>query len=73
MIVVGPRERTLHWLRTTRGLDGVWVLFVNSLEDVEKLQGLCIDKRVKDDIFVDLTEGNSVWKETLAYVESLFA
>jgi hypothetical protein len=48
------------------------MVFVNEPGRVEHLQGICQDKRYKDEALIDLTDGRAEWRETLAYVESLF-
>lgn len=68
ILVVGPKERYLSWLRTTRGLGGVRVYHIGRPED---LQGFCFQCG-KDEV-VDLTEGVLEWAETLAYAQSVMS
>jgi hypothetical protein len=59
-IVVGPRERTALWLsRTPASLNG-YMVFVNEPGRVEHLQGICQDKRYKDEALIDLTDGRDL-------------
>lgn len=70
--VIGPQQRYLHWLKTTRGLGGVRIIHVGGPEDAQKLQGFCVPRDQRENILVDLTEGDPAYRNLLAYAESLF-
>lgn len=66
ILVVGPLQNYLSWLRTTRGLGGVRVVHI---QEPKQIWGYCLERN-KDEI-VDLTDGDSSWRETLALAQSV--
>jgi hypothetical protein len=74
IVVVGPQERYLDWLRNTRGLGGVRILALTQpgTVDVKKLQGYRFPCAEQADILVDLTMSDPAYSETLAYAQSIF-
>lgn len=66
IMVVGPQQSYLHWLKTTKGLGGVRIVHITK---PRQIQGYSLEGG-KDEI-VDLTGGASGWREIVALAESV--